>query len=53
MLPECPPEAFSLYLLYPHRHLLPAKVKVFSDFIVERTKLRMNRDPASSEIRAA
>jgi DNA-binding transcriptional LysR family regulator len=52
VLPDFPPEAFSLYLLYPHRHLLPAKVKVFSDFIVERAKLVLDR-PLPSEVRAA
>jgi DNA-binding transcriptional LysR family regulator len=52
VLPNFPPEAFSLYLLYPHRHLLPAKVKVFSDFIVDRTKLVLDR-PLPSEVRAA
>ena len=53
VLPNFPPEAFSLFLLYPHRHLLPAKVKVFSDFIVERAKLLLDREPTPSEIRAA
>ena len=38
VLPEFPPEALSLYLLYPHRHLLPTKVKVFSDFMVDRMR---------------
>ena len=25
-------------LLYPHRHLLPAKVRAFADFLIEKTK---------------
>ena len=53
VLPNFPPEAFSLYLLYPHRHLLPAKVKVFSDFIVDRAKLLLDREPTPAEVRAA
>ena len=35
VLPEFPPEPVSLAVVYPHRHLLPAKVKAFADFMVE------------------
>lgn len=43
MLPDCTPEPLGLYLLYPHRNLLPAKVKLFSDFLIERTKALLDR----------
>ena len=35
VLPEFPPEPATLAVLYPHRRLLPAKVKAFADFMVE------------------
>ena len=35
VLPDFPPEPAVLAVLYPHRRLLPAKVKAFADFIVE------------------
>jgi DNA-binding transcriptional LysR family regulator len=38
VLPDYPPEPVSLTLLYPHRHLLPAKVRAFADFMVEHIK---------------
>ena len=38
VLPDYPPEPLSLMLLYPHRHLLPAKVRAFADFLIEKTK---------------
>jgi DNA-binding transcriptional LysR family regulator len=38
ILPDYPPEPLSLVLLYPHRHLLPAKVRAFADFLIERTR---------------
>ena len=53
VLNEFPPEPLSLYLLYPHRHLLPAKVKVFSDFVAERTKALLDRTPEPIGARAA
>jgi hypothetical protein len=37
-MPDYPPESVSLSLLYPHRHLLPAKVRAFADFMVEHMK---------------
>ena len=36
LLLDHPPEPASLSMLYPHRRLLPAKVKVFADFAVSR-----------------
>ena len=35
VLPDFPPEPVSLAVVYPHRRLLPAKVKAFADFMVE------------------
>ena len=35
MLPDFPPEPVTLAVVYPHRKLLPAKVKAFADFMVE------------------
>jgi DNA-binding transcriptional LysR family regulator len=35
VLPAFPPEPVTLAVVYPHRKLLPAKVKVFADFMVE------------------
>jgi DNA-binding transcriptional LysR family regulator len=36
LLLNCPPEPVSLSVLYPHRRLLPARVKAFADFAVIR-----------------
>jgi len=36
VLPDYPPEGVTLSVLYPHRRLLPARVKAFSDFAVAR-----------------
>lgn len=36
VLPDFPPESVTLSVLYPHRRLLPARVKAFSDFAVTR-----------------
>jgi DNA-binding transcriptional LysR family regulator len=36
LLMDHPPEPVSLSVLYPHRRLLPARVKAFSDFAVTR-----------------
>ena len=46
VLPDYPPEPLSLVLVYPHRHLLPAKVRAFADFLIEKTKTLIERpDP--------
>jgi len=34
VLPEFPPEPTSLSVVYPHKRLLPARVKLFSEFLV-------------------
>lgn len=36
VLPGFPPEPVTLAVLYPHRRLLPARVKAFADFAVTR-----------------
>jgi DNA-binding transcriptional LysR family regulator len=35
VLSDFPPEPVTLAVVYPHRKLLPAKVKAFADFMVE------------------
>lgn len=39
VLPEYPPEPVSLVMLYPHRHLVAAKVKSFVDFMMQSRNL--------------
>lgn len=38
VLPDHPPEPVALAILYPHRALVPAKVRVFSDHMVPRIR---------------
>lgn len=35
ILPACPPPALPLSVLYPHRHQVPMRVRVFMDWLVE------------------
>ena len=35
VLPAFPAEAATLAVVYPHRQLVPAKVKAFADFVIE------------------
>jgi len=51
VLPSFPPEAVSLTLLYPNKNLLPARVRLFADFLVERTRLLIER-PAAHPVAA-
>jgi DNA-binding transcriptional LysR family regulator len=53
VLPDHPPEPVSLVMLYPHRHLLPAKVRVFADFLIEKSRLLIPRPPETSAKAAA
>jgi DNA-binding transcriptional LysR family regulator len=46
VLDICPPEPVSLVMIYPHRHLLPAKVRVFADFLIDKAKLLIEQPPA-------
>jgi DNA-binding transcriptional LysR family regulator len=36
ILSDFPPDLVTLAILYPHRRLLPAKVRAFADFLIER-----------------
>lgn len=38
VLPDFPPEPVTLAVLYPHRTLVPAKVRAFADFVIERAR---------------
>jgi DNA-binding transcriptional LysR family regulator len=38
LFPDWPDERFPLYALYPSRHLPPAKLRAFIDFVLELTK---------------
>ena len=53
VMPDFPPEPVSLVMLYPHRHLLPAKVRVFADFLIEKSRLLIERPPEVEESKAA
>ncbi|MEO6339492.1 MAG: LysR family transcriptional regulator [Caulobacteraceae bacterium] len=53
VLPHNPPEPLTLVLLYPHRHLLPAKVRAFADFLIEKTKPMIERPEADEAPLAA
>jgi DNA-binding transcriptional LysR family regulator len=46
VLPNDPPEPATLAVVYPHRRLLPAKVKVFADFMVEEVGAIIARQSA-------
>jgi DNA-binding transcriptional LysR family regulator len=39
VLPGYPPDPVNLVMLYPHRELLPTKVRVFADFLIDRSRL--------------
>lgn len=43
VLPDFTPEPVTLAVLYPHRRLLPAKVRAFADFLVERVPPLLQR----------
>jgi DNA-binding transcriptional LysR family regulator len=53
VLGDCPPEPLSLMLVYPHRQLLPMKVRVFADFLIERTKGLIAQPPRPRLVQAA
>lgn len=48
VLPAFPPESVTLALLYPHKHLLPTRIRLFGDFLVERTRLQLERAPGAA-----
>lgn len=43
VLPEFEPTSINLVLLYPHRQLLPANVRAFADFLIDKTKMLMEQ----------
>jgi Transcriptional regulator len=43
VLPHCPPEPVTLAVLYPHRNLLPAKIRAFIDFFVDTARADLTR----------
>ncbi len=49
VLPDFPPDPVSLVMLYPHRQLLPAKVRVFADFLIEKSRLMLPRPPGTDD----
>jgi len=53
VLPEFPPEPLTLGILYPHRRLLPAKVRAFADFLVERVSPAMEKMTKGAVLPAA
>jgi DNA-binding transcriptional LysR family regulator len=46
VLPHSPPDPVSLVMLYPHRQLLPAKVRAFADFLIDKSRLMIPAPPA-------
>lgn len=42
VLPDFPPESATLAVVYPHRQLMPAKVKAFADFVIEHLARRVS-----------
>jgi DNA-binding transcriptional LysR family regulator len=48
VLPDHPPEPVTLAVVYPHRRLLPAKVKAFADFMVQEVAAAVAQEAASA-----
>jgi DNA-binding transcriptional LysR family regulator len=48
VLPDHPPEPVTLAVVYPHRRLLPAKVKAFADFMVQEIAAAVARETAGA-----
>jgi DNA-binding transcriptional LysR family regulator len=49
LLPEHPPEPLTLGVLYPSRQLIPAKIRVFSDFLVEEARAYVEAETKKAE----
>ena len=49
VLPDNPPEAVKLVMLYPHRQLLAAKVKAFIDFALKR-QILIEQPPVAATV---
>jgi len=52
LLAGFPPEPLTLGVLYPHRRLLPAKVRAFADFLVDRVSPIMAKATMGLELPA-
>ena len=52
VLPDCPPEGVTLSVLYPHRRLLPARVKAFADFAVTKFAEEIDKQLAGMTLAA-
>ncbi len=44
-----PPEPLMLGVLYPSRQLIPAKIRVFADFLVEEARAHVERETRKAE----
>ena len=53
LLAGFPPEPLTLGVLYPHRRLLPAKVRAFADFLVDRVSPIMAKTTMGLKLPAA
>jgi len=53
LLAGFPPEPLTLGVLYPHRRLLPAKVRAFADFLVDRVSPIMAKATVGLELPSA
>jgi DNA-binding transcriptional LysR family regulator len=49
LLPEHPPEPLTLGVLYPSRQLIPAKIRVFSDFLVGEARAYVEAETKKAE----
>jgi DNA-binding transcriptional LysR family regulator len=52
LLLDYPPEPAVIAVLYPHRNLLPARVKAFADFMVEEGPKALEAEAQSLGIAA-
>jgi DNA-binding transcriptional LysR family regulator len=49
VLPEHPPEPLTLGVLYPSRQLVPAKIRVFSEFLVDEARAYVEAETKKAE----
>lgn len=49
ILPQHPPEPLTLGVLYPSRQLIPAKIRVFSDFLIEEARAYVETETKKAE----
>ncbi len=48
VLRDHPPEPLTLGVLYPSRQLLPARIRMFADFLVEEARIHVARESAKA-----